>query len=55
MTQVTKPTEEESPLPNGDVMGEAQSTAEVRVGISNQRSADRFPQDVNVVLSLIHI
>lgn len=43
MMQETKLPEEESSLPNGDVVGEAQSTTEVRLGVLKHLSADHVP------------
>lgn len=48
--QVTKSAEDDSSLPNGDVAGEAQSTLEVRVGVSLHRPVGGFPQSVSVAL-----
>lgn len=55
LMQETKPPEEEPSLPNGEVVGEAQSTTEVRVGFSNHLPADQSPQNANVVLIFLHL
>lgn len=45
LTQAAKPPGEEPSLPNGEVMGEAQSPAEVRAGFSNPLPEDQSPQN----------